>query len=99
MYSNIERLIKKVIKEERQRLRELDSEDQIEYHATNLLDYCGGEVEDVPNWRANSDAVRYFQENGITDGSQASKIYYKAVAMSNENRPRPRSKNRKYLDN
>jgi len=81
------------------KLNELTSEDEIEHQATNLLDYLGGEVEDLPNWRANTSAVEFFRDNGITDGKLASKIYQRAVQLSQANAPRPKPKNKKYLDN
>lgn len=96
---NIKQLIKKIIKEERRKLEEFSSNDEIEHLATSLLDYLGGEVEDLPNWRADRQIVNFFRDNVITDQRLAGKIYQRALELSQENAPRPTPKNRKYLDN
>lgn len=95
--SKILSLIKKVIKEERRKLKEFNTEDEIEHIATNLLDYLGGEVENLPNWRADRQIVNFFRDNAITDQRLAGKIYHRALELSQENAPKPKS--RKYLDN
>lgn len=94
--NKLEILIRKVIKEERQKLRELSTEDEINHLATSLLDYLGGEIEDLPNWKADPSIVKFFRDNSIS-GNLCGKIYQRALELSRDNAPKPR--NRKYLDN
>ena len=96
---NLENLIRRIIKEEKQKLRESGYDDNTEHLATNLLDYLEGDVPDLPNWRADPNVVRFFRTSGITDNTEAAKIYQKAIESSSDNKPRSKNTDRRYLNN
>lgn len=77
------------------KLEELSTEDEITDLATNLLDFMGGSIDNLPNWRADQRIVKYFRESSIS-GNLASKVYQRALELSQDNKPKT---NRKYLDN
>lgn len=94
----LESLVRRIIKEERQRLKELSTKDEIDHLATSLLDYLGGTMENLPNWRADSGIVEYFRDNSIS-GNLASRVYQRALELSQDNAPKPKSTSKRYLDN
>ena len=82
--SNLETFIRRIVKEERRRLKEASSNQEINDIAVDLIDYLGGELPSS-NWSRNSRIMGFFRELGYKDNDpMVHKIYNLALKLNRE---------------
>lgn len=77
--------ISEIITEEirKVRLKENQSQQEIEDLAVDLIDYMGKQLP-VTGWNKNPRIMGFFREQGILDGKVIQQIYQKALQMNAE---------------
>lgn len=78
----LESFIRKIVKEERQKLRESSSQAELQDLAINLIDYLGGQL---PNhgWSKNQRIMDFFRDLGYKDNDPlVHKIYNLALKLN-----------------
>lgn len=78
----LESFIRKIVKEERQKLRESSSQAELQDLATDLIDYLGGELS-TQGWSKNQRIMDFFRDLGYKDNDPlVHKIYNLALKLN-----------------
>lgn len=80
--SKLESFIRKIVKEERQRIKESSSQAELHDLATDLIDYLGGQLP-TQGYTRNQRIMDYFRELGYKDNDpMIHKIYNLALKLN-----------------